>query len=87
MTTASSLRSLRLNFTFRKGVTLSTVLPHGNACPVRSLRHLLNMFPTRPFKPFFHQGWLFTKQFLTEVLRDALKDLCYKGHHSGHSFR
>ena len=57
------------------------------ACPVRSLRNLIERFPTDLTQPMFYPKKTFTRNFVTKALREVLKDKGYQGNYSGHSFR
>ena len=75
---------------FRRGILLTIAAADDDACPVRSLRHLLERFPTDSLSaPLFFTSSreYFTRQFVIDTLRALLARLGIDGHFSGHSFR
>ena len=72
---------------FRQGVTVTVAAVNDEACPVRSLRILIERFPTDLTQPMFYPKKAFTRNFVTKALRDVFKDKGYQGNYSCHSFR
>ena len=75
---------------FRRGVLLTIAAADDDACPVRSLRHLFERFPTNsPSAPLFFTSstQCFTRELVTDTLRAQLRRLGIDGHYLGHSFR
>jgi integrase len=75
---------------FRRGVLLTIAAADDDACPVRSLRRLLERYPTSSLSaPLFFTSptQCFTRDFVIDTLREQLRKLGIDGHYSGHSFR
>lgn len=72
---------------FRQGVTLTIAATGDNACAVAALKHLFSRFPAPLNSPLFDTGHGFSRQFVTDSLREILKELEFLGNYSGHSFR
>lgn len=72
---------------FRQGVTLTIAAAGDEACPVASLRYLLERFPSLPSAPLFETALGFNRQLVIEALRSTLLNLGHTGNYSGHSFR
>ena len=71
---------------FRRGITLKIAASGDEACPVQALRHLFR-WEAPPDSPLFQWEGAFTRQLVTNKLREILTLLGVKGHYSGHSFR
>ena len=71
---------------FRRGITLTIAASGDNACPVQSLRRLFR-WESPPDSPLFQVNGTFTRQLVTNKLREILTHLGVEGHYSGHSFR
>ena len=72
---------------FRRGITLTVAASGDNACAVRALRRLFR-WEASPGDPLFGLPEApFTRQLVTEQLRQSLASLGVEGHYSGHSFR
>lgn len=72
---------------FRQGVKLTIATAQDEACAFKSLRRLYTNFPTPLHAPLFDTDRGFNRQRVTNVLRNTLSTLGYKGNYSGHSFR
>ena len=72
---------------FRQGVTLTNAATSDKACAVAALQRLFHDWPARLSAPLFQIGGYFTRQRLTETLRDTLIAVGIDGHYTGHSFR
>ena len=72
---------------FRQGVTILIAGASDEACPVAALRFLFSRFPAPGDAPLFDMGTGFSRQWVTQMLRDALLALGQTGNYSGHSFR
>ena len=72
---------------FRRGVTLTMSATNDKACAVRALRHLFQRWPASLSSPLFDIDGAFSRTFVTESLRQALRSAGLEGHYSGHSFR
>ena len=72
---------------FRQGVTILIASASDDACPVAALRFLLHRFPAPPSAPLFNMGSSFSRQWVTQMLRDMILELGLTGNYSGHSFR
>ena len=72
---------------FKQGVTLLVARANDSACTVRPLQHLFRRAPAPLQAPLFNIRDSFTRQEVTQVLRDSLLALGCTGNHSGHSFR
>lgn len=72
---------------FRQGVKLTIAAARDEACALKSLRRLLSDFPTSSQAPLFDTEKGFTRQYATNILRNTLSRLGYRGNYSGHSFR
>ena len=71
---------------FRQGVTILIAGASDKACPVATLRFLFSRFPAPGDAPLFDMGTGFSRQWVTQMLRDALLALGQTGNYSGHSF-
>ena len=71
---------------FRQGITLKIAASGDEACPVQALRHLFR-WEAPPDSPLFQWEGAFTRQLVTNKLREILTLLGVEGHYSGHSFR
>lgn len=72
---------------FRQGVTLTIAATGDNACAVAlALKHLFSRFPAPSNSLLFDMGHGFSRQFVTDSLREILKKLGFLGNYSGHSF-
>jgi hypothetical protein len=80
---------------FRMGITITIAGASDAACPVKSLRHLLDRYPLPTFSPLFTltrdpttaADSAFTRTKVISRLRAILLELGVPGNHSGHSFR
>ena len=72
---------------FRQGVLITVAASLDSGCPVASMRRLLNRFPAANNTPLFNAGSGFSRQLVTNMLRNTLHSLGYKGNYAGHSFR
>lgn len=72
---------------FRRGVTISIAAANDEACPVKSLKHLLTAFPARQSAPLFFPGQALSPQLVIQELRKKMMQLGHQGNYSGHSFR
>lgn len=72
---------------FRQGVTILIASASDDACPISSLQNLFNRFPAPKHAPLFDAGVGFSRQWVTQMLRDILMTLGITGNYSGHSFR
>lgn len=72
---------------FRQGITHTIAATGDEACAVAALKYLFARFPTPLNSPLFDTGHGFSRQFVTEALRNILKELGFTGNYSGHSFR
>lgn len=71
---------------FRQGVTLTNAATGDEACAVAALKHLFSHFPAPLNSPLFDTGHGFSRQFVTDSLRQILKELGFWGNYSDHSF-
>lgn len=62
---------------FRRGVTIRVARIGDDACAYTSLRHLFDRFPAPPQSPLFDAGFGFSRQYVTQALRDRLRILGY----------
>ena len=72
---------------FRQGVILLVAAAGDDACPVSSLLNSLLRFPLPKHAPLFDTGVGFSRQWVTQILRDILAVLDITANHSGHSRR
>ena len=72
---------------FRQGVTLTIAATGDEAYAVTALRRLFRDWPAPLSAPLFQIGGSFTRQRLTETLRETLVAVGIDGHYTGHSFR
>ena len=72
---------------YRKNIILTIIATGDIACPVASLHYLFNRFLSRPVDSLFYSSKPFTRQLVTDTLRQMFKALGYTGHYSGYSFR
>ena len=72
---------------FRQGVTLTIAATGDEACAVTALQRLFHDWPAPLSTPLFQIGGSFTRQRLTETLRETLMAVGIDGHYTGHSFR
>ncbi len=72
---------------FRQGVTILVAGADDDACPVASLQNLFERFPSPRHAPLFDMGTGFSRQWVTQMLRNILAALGIAGNYSGHSFR
>ena len=72
---------------FRQGVTLTIAATGVDACAVTALQRLFHDWPAPLSTPLFQIGGSFTRQRLTETLRETLIAVGIDGHYTGHSFR
>ena len=72
---------------FRQGVTLTIAATGDEVCAVTALRRLFYDWPAPLSTPLFQIGGSFTRQRLTETLRETLVAVGINGHYTGHSFR
>ena len=72
---------------FRQGVTLTIAATGDEACAVSALQRLFHDWPASLSAPLFQIGGSFTRQRLTETLRETLMTVGIHGHYTGHSFR
>lgn len=71
---------------FRRGITLNIAASGDAAGPVQALRRL-SRWEAPPSSPLFQWDGAFTRQLVTNRLREILALLGVEGHYSGHSFR
>ena len=72
---------------FRQGVTLTIAATGNEGYAVTALRRLFYDWPAPLSTPLFQIGGSFTRQRLTETLRETLLAVGIDGHYTGHSFR
>ena len=72
---------------FRQGVTLTIAATGDEACAVTALRRLFHDWPASLSSPLFELGGSFTRQRLTETLRETLTAVGIDGYYTGYSFR
>ena len=72
---------------FRQGVTLTIAATGDEACAVAALRRLFHDWPASLSAPLFQIGGSFTRQRLTETLRETLIAVGIDGHYTGYFFR
>ena len=72
---------------FRQGVTLTIAATGDDACAVTALQRLFHDWPAPLSTPLFQIGGSFTRQRLTETLRETLIAVGIDGYYTGHSFR
>ena len=72
---------------FRRGIRLTIATAEDNACAFKSLHRLFVKFPMPLHAPLFDTDNSFSRQRVTNVLRDTLSALGYTGNYSGHLFR
>ena len=71
---------------FRQGITLTIAASGDEACPVEAIRQLFK-WEAPSNSPLFQWDNAFTRQLVTNKLREVLALLGVEGHYSGHSFR
>ena len=72
---------------FRQGVTLTIAATGDDACAVTALQRLFHDWPAPLSTPLFQIGGSFTRQRLTETLRETLIAVGIDGHYTGYFFR
>ena len=71
----------------RQGVTLTIAATGDEACAITALQRLFHDWPSSLAAPLFRLSGSFTRQRLTETLRETLTAAGIDGHYTGHSFR
>lgn len=88
MRTMSSSHCPLLKLTLsRQGVTILVAAAGDDACPASSLQNFFLRFPSPKYAPLFDTGVGFSRQWVTQILRDILAALGITGNHSGRSRR
>ena len=72
---------------FRQGITLTIAATGDEVCVVTVLRRLFRDWLAPLLEPLFQIGGSFTRQRLTETLRETLATVGIDGYYTGHSFR
>lgn len=72
---------------FRQGVIITIAASDNDACAVLALHRLFHDWPAPLTTPLFQISGSFTRQRLTETLRETLIMSCIEAHYTGHSFR